>query len=147
MSLDVYLTTHESHLKSAGVFIRRDGCNVEITREEWNRLYPDREPVTTSDENTNEVYSSNITHNLNKMADAAGVYMYLWRPDEIGISKAAQLIEPLRAGLALLKSDPRRFKELNPSNGWGDYDGLVEFVEEYLNACIASPDADVGVSR
>lgn len=49
------------------------------------------------------VYSANITHNLGKMADEASIYYALWRPDEIGITKAGQLIIPLREGLLLLK--------------------------------------------
>lgn len=94
-----------------------------------------------------EVYWRNITHNLNKMADAAGIYNHLWRPDEIEFTKAGQLIEPLTAGLALLRSEPDRFKAFNPPNGWGDYDGLVSFVEEYLAACRETPEADIHVSR
>lgn len=94
-----------------------------------------------------EVYWRNITHNLNRMAKEAGIYKHLWRPDEIGVTKAAQLIGPLADGLALLTSDPERFKVFNPPNKWGDYEGLVEFVKEYLAACIANPDADVQVSR
>jgi len=94
-----------------------------------------------------EIYTRNITHNLNKMADAAGIYKHLWQPDEIGITKAAELIEPLQTGLALLKSDPERFKAFNPKNGWGTYEGLVEFVEDYLNACEKDPDADIEISR
>jgi hypothetical protein len=39
-----------------------------------------------------EVYSDNITHNLGEMADAAGIYKALWRPEEIGITKAAELV-------------------------------------------------------
>jgi hypothetical protein len=93
------------------------------------------------------VYSSNITHNLGKMADAAGIYRHLWRPEEIGITKAAQLIEPLEAGLALLKSDPERFKAYDAENGWGRYDNFVPFVEEYLAAAREHPDADVEVDR
>ena len=94
-----------------------------------------------------EVYSANITHNLNKMADAAGIYKHLWRPDEIGIKHAGELIEPLREGLALLESDPERFKAYNPSNGWGSYDGFVPWLRHYLAACEANPDAEVAVSR
>lgn len=94
-----------------------------------------------------QVFEANVTHNLNNMAEAAGIYMHLWRPDEIGFTKAEQLIEPLKNGLVLLKSDPVKFKAFSPSNGWGSYEGLVKFVEEYLNACIANPDADVRVSR
>jgi hypothetical protein len=81
------------------------------------------------------------------MANAAGIYEYLWRPEEIGITKAEQLIKPLRDGLARLVADPESFKKHNPDNGWGDYGGLVEFVREYIAACEANPDADVSVWR
>lgn len=99
----------------------------------------------TTDDKT--VYTANITHNLNRMASEAGIYEYLWRPDEIGVTKAEQLIEPLRDGLALLKSEPDRFKAFNPENGWGSYDGLVGFVKQYLAACQENPEAEVSVSR
>ncbi len=93
------------------------------------------------------VYESNITHNLGRMAREAGVYEHLWRPDEIGITKAQQLIEPLARGLELLKNEPARFTPHNPANGWGDYANLVEFVTQYLHACRDNPDAEVSVSR
>jgi hypothetical protein len=93
------------------------------------------------------VFNCNITHNLGGMAEAAGIYKHLWRPEELGIKKAKELIEPLEVGLALLKSDPERFKEFNPLNLWGSYDGLVSFVEKYLAACKEYPNADVSASR
>ena len=93
------------------------------------------------------VFSSNITHNLGQMAAAAGIYEALWRPEEIGITKAAQLIDPLWVGLFLLKSDPARFEKFNAPNGWAMYEHFVPFVEEYLKACKANPDAEVSVSR
>lgn len=94
-----------------------------------------------------ETFSWNITHNLGQMAGAAGIYHHLWRPEELGVTKAKELIDPLEKGLALLKSEPDRFKKLNPENGWGSYDGLVAFVESYLTACRKDPEAAVGVSR
>ncbi len=94
-----------------------------------------------------EVYSANITHNLGNMANHAGIYQHLWRPDEIGVTVAGQLIEPLREGLDLLRSDPEHFKQFNADNGWGLYEHFVPFVENYLNACIENPTARVGVSR
>lgn len=94
-----------------------------------------------------EVYTANITHNLGRMADAAGIYMAVWRPEEIGIQIAAQLIEPLTAGLELLKSDPERFKAYDAPNGWGVYKHLVKFVEDYLAACKENPGATVRACR
>ena len=93
------------------------------------------------------VFQRNITHNLGVMAEAAGIYKHLWRPEEIGIEMAGQLIEPLEQGLDRLKSDPAKYKALNPSNGWGDYDGLYRFVNEYLDACRKAPKAKVDAYR
>lgn len=94
-----------------------------------------------------DVFTSNITHNLNVMAQTAGIYKYIWRPEELGIKTAAELIEPLRTGLRLLKSDPGRFKRYDASNGWGTYEQFVPWVEAYLKACEENPDAEVSVCR
>ena len=94
-----------------------------------------------------EVYEANITHNLNTMADAAGIYDALWRPDENGLVKAGQLIPILEKGLADLKERPEHFKTFDSPNGWGKYIHFVPWVEKYLEACKENPDADVRVSR
>lgn len=100
-----------------------------------------------------EVFSSNITHNLGKMAQAVQLkedltlYQVLWRPDEIGITEAGMLAPHLIEGLKILVSDPVGFKQYNPENGWGSYEGLVQFVKDYLLACIDNPEAEIGVSR
>ncbi len=94
-----------------------------------------------------DVFSRNITHNLARMADSAGLYTPLWRPELLHVTKASDLIGPLESGLATLKADRARFKEFEPSNGWGSYDGLVQFAESYLAACREYPDAQIRVSR
>jgi len=55
------------------------------------------------------VFEGNITHNLGAMAREAGIYEALWRPEEINVTTAEQLIEPLTVGLEKLKADPREF--------------------------------------
>jgi len=147
MSLDVYLTypAPEPGGKVERIYIREDGGMKEISRAEWDRRFPDKEPVTVESENDGCVYSSNITHNLNTMAEAAGIYKELWRPEEIEITHAKMLIEPLAAGLKKLRDDPGKFKPFNPKNGWGSYEGLVAFVSEYLEMCREHPDAQVSV--
>jgi hypothetical protein len=153
MSLDVYLTIPDATepTQRDAIFIRRDGSNVEVSRGEWDDMHPGREPVTATitvnPGEPEEVFSRNITHNLGKMADAAGIYRHLWRPDEIDITRAWQLTQPLTEGLARLKADPATARLHNPANGWGDYEGLVAFVEAYLAACRQWPDAHVNVSR
>jgi hypothetical protein len=121
------------------------------------------------------VYDSNITHNLTEMASEAGIYYACWRPalmldaakreqieklesdrqwsDARGIEAtlpkpiARDLIEPLRAGLARMKSDRAHFEKFNAPNGWGKYEHFVPWVEKYLAACEENPLALVEVSR
>ena len=124
MSLDVYLQD-KTRIEPC-----RCACGHEHERQQTDVLYDD-----------------NITHNLNTMADAAGLYQALWRPEDINITTAAQLIAPLQRGLAELETNPDRYRALNPANGWGNYAGLVRFVRAYLMACQAHPDATVRASR
>ena len=81
------------------------------------------------------------------MAQEAGIYQHVWRPEELGITKARQLIDPLNNGLEKLRKDPVFYKKFNPENGWGDYELLVDCVAKYLKACQDFPDSDVRVSR
>jgi len=152
MSLDVYLTTQEKRVvnPTSGIFIRSNGETKEISRAEWDELNPNQEPVMIKEMlevETHEVYSRNITHNLGAMAQEAGIYKQLWWPEEVGAKIAKDLIGPLAVGLSKLKAAPEIFKKHNPDNGWGNYDGLVSFVEDYLSACEEYPEATIGVCR
>ena len=99
------------------------------------------------------VFSHNITHNLGKMADAVvlgngkTLYQILWRPDEHGYYNAEDISDLLDEGFNILLSDPEKFKKFNPENGWGEYEGLVNFVYAYRNACWETPDAELRISR
>lgn len=94
-----------------------------------------------------DLFSANITHNLAKMADVAGIHKHVWRPDEIGVTLAKDLITPLREGIQRMKADPETYEQLNPSNGWGSYENFVPWLEEYLRACEDYPDATIYISR
>lgn len=147
MSLDVYLEVAVPIGRpGTGVFVRDNGANRELTVEEVSLRWPGS-TVTEQEYRTNEVFSANITHNLNKMALAAGLYEALWRPDENGLDKAADLIPLLEAGLGTLQDNPEHFRLYSPRNGWGSYAALREFVIEYLDACREYPEAKVTVSR
>ena len=81
------------------------------------------------------LYTANITHNLSMMAQAAGLYTVLWCPEEIDLTLAVDLIRSLEIGRDTLTIHASQFKAMNPKNGWGTYDDLLEFVENYLDAC------------
>jgi len=103
--------------------------------------------VYLEDENLEELYWRNITHNLGKMARTAGLYECLWRPDEIGITTAHQLIEPISKGIAFLAMHRRICEQDNPPNGWGNWESLYDFCCDYLKACTEHPSATVRVWR
>ena len=100
------------------------------------------------------VYVNNITHNLAKMAsevklsNGLSLYDVLWRPDEQhDLVYAKDIAELLDEGWNILLSQPERFEQHNPENGWGTYDNLCRFVYEYRNACWNNPDATIEVCR
>jgi hypothetical protein len=98
---------------------------------------------------TETIYDANITHNLNKMAMAISddFYNALWRPDECGIATAGQLLPIINTGLAELKSDRNRLVKFQSPNGYGTYEGFVNWLERYRLACENHPDALIEVSR
>ena len=84
------------------------------------------------------VFDRNITHNLTTMATACGLYKPLWRPYEATEKghqvMAIDLREQVEQGLESLKSTPEAYRKYSPENGWGSYESLVEFAEEFLQA-------------
>lgn len=99
------------------------------------------------------VYNGNITHNLGDMAEAVvlsnglTLYQVLWRPDEHELKFARDIYDLLDEGYIILLTDPEKYKKYNPPNGWGSYDGLVNFVYKYRDACRYNPDAELRISR
>lgn len=142
MSLDVYLKSKEE--------VEEECFHCESTYKERRVLF-----------------HQNITHNLNEMADKAGIYEALWRPHrlkegynipendheaewkfESETTTLAKDITPIiEKGLADMKARPEYYEQFNASNGWGLYKHFVPWIEKYLEACIEYPDAIVEVSR
>lgn len=121
----------------------------------------------TLEEKKEELYSANITHNLNKMADEAGLYEALWRPYKLKKNydiieddynneyefensnpvKANEIISIIEKGLKDMKAKPSYYKKFDSLNGWGLYVHFIPFIEEYLEALKKYPDAFVECSR
>jgi hypothetical protein len=92
-------------------------------------------------------FDGNITHNLVGMASAVGAYKLLWRPEELGITRADQLILPLKTALSALEFEPERFRCYEPINGWGKYENLLVFIRKIIDVCVKHPEATIRVSR
>ena len=94
-----------------------------------------------------EVFAINITHNLNTMAKALGIYYLLWRPEEIGIRKAKYLIPMLKDSVINMREYKDFYIKFNPVNGWGNYEYFLESLISVYNACISFPEAEIKVDR
>lgn len=83
----------------------------------------------------------NLTYNLGPMLRAAG--FPAWKA-LIGApaSEAAGMLD----GVAQrLRADRERLvAEFTPSNGWGDWDGAVAFIDELRDDCHSHPKASIG---
>lgn len=69
--------------------------------------------------------SWNYTHNCNQMMRGAN-FNWVYTLDG---QLVADTVDNFKMMLANLKADPERFRALNPVNGWGSYDSLVELWE------------------
>lgn len=92
-------------------------------------------------------YSANITHNLNKMAAACGVYKAIWRPEDIPAKFAKDIIPVIEKGLIKLVLNPSEYKKYNAENDWGKYEDFVRFVSEYLEELKKNPNSKIEVLR
>ena len=81
----------------------------------------------------------NPTYNLHDMfALALGC-----RIRDLQDRKAAECIPVLQAAIRQMRRTPARFKKLNPSNGWGDYEGALNTLDWLLEECLQHPKATV----
>lgn len=93
------------------------------------------------------VFHANITHNLSGMANVAGIYYCLWRPEEINAIHASDIIDKVEKGLIDMTLNPEKYKPHESDNGWGLYKHFLPWVAEYLEACRKFPGAKIHVSR
>lgn len=82
-------------------------------------------------------YTSNV-HGMLKLVMGHGSMEIL-----TGLSgqEAGELLDQAICGLEV---DEAACRELNPSNGWGEYEGFLRAVRKLRDACVAHPKATVG---
>lgn len=109
--------------------------------QEPDVVIPTRAPLESGPGDSNdEVYHLNVTYNLSPMLKACG---WRWDKELLEGARAADIGEPALATLEALKADPEGLRKLNPPNGWGSYDELVEVWAEFVEAIERYPEATV----
>ena len=133
MSLDI-------HFFKNGIDFRKIKEDIDTLQETLRNVQDKIEQLEDDYEDT-KLSSHNITHNLNEMAKAAGLFEILWNPEKIDITVASQMILPLEKGIKELEANPDKYKAYNPPNGWGSYENFVSFCKSVLQKCSEYPDA------
>jgi hypothetical protein len=102
-----------------------------------------------NDGHHNSVFNINITHNLNAIANKAGVYDCLWRPEEFNIRKASDIQEKVHSAIVELEEngDAYAYIELTPKNKWGTIDGFIKQLKLIYKACVEYPNAKLSAHR
>jgi hypothetical protein len=77
----------------------------------------------------------NITYNLTPMLVEAGFPGHRAMTDAPCTEAGGVFARTARR----LRDDPERFKALNPPNGWGTYEGAIEFCDRLADACSRHP--------
>ena len=81
------------------------------------------------------------TYNLQPMWRLAGVFER--HSSELDGIRADVLADRAACGLMRAVSSPEKFKALNPSNGWGDFDGFVEILSRTAILCATNRDGTI----
>jgi hypothetical protein len=84
--------------------------------------------------------SFNYTHNCNCMLRDVGIE---W--SEMRNMKGKDVVFMLDIAIEKLKSDPEKYRKMNPSNGWGSYDSLLSVLERIVEDFSMHPKATLGV--
>ena len=79
----------------------------------------------------------NYTSNISNMYEAAG----LGHIEDYDDKLAKDCIEALRKAVTHMENNSSIHTALEPPNGWGDYEGALEFLTKTLRMCIKHPNA------
>ncbi len=92
-----------------------------------------------------EVVNFNITHNLTTMAEKAGIYKILWRPQENGYFRAQDILPELKQGIHKMIKEADYFKQFEAENGWGTYNNFLPWLIDVYTACVENPESLISV--
>lgn len=87
-----------------------------------------------------EITSFNYTTNCAPMWREAGIDLR-----ECTGAPCSEAAGPIADAVKRMEADPDTYKAMNPPNGWGDYDGALNFLRNIAAACTQHPKAHLRV--
>lgn len=90
------------------------------------------------------VFNANITHNLYDMFDAAKIASILWEGDNL---TSKDVLPELIEAYNDMKHRSEYYKKYEAANGWGTYNGALNFLAEVIKGLKENPEAIIECSR
>ena len=98
--------------------------------------------INTGKENKEVVDIGNMTSNIAPMYyDAFGKD---WK--FINNQKCKDIIGFIEEAYLKMENNPDKYKAMNPSNGWGNYEGALEYLKSILKECEENPNCIISIS-
>lgn len=66
---------------------------------------------------------------------------------DLAEKNAGASLPALQRAVADMEADPARYQAMNPANGWGDYDGALDYLRRLRDACAEHPKATIRISH
>lgn len=139
MGLHLSLTKQQNE---TGIFVNDGGEIRELSWEQWNNAFPTLSPHASNEIVFEDQYETHISHNLTTMAIEGGFYETVWRPGDM---QAWQIIPGLEKAIFKMEHEPMRFKQVERYKG--EYNQLLNFLYEYLEACRNNPTCKIHAGR
>lgn len=80
--------------------------------------------------NVAPMWTEALGHSLSDLADA----------------NAGDSLPALQQAVAAMEADPDKYRAMNPGNGWGNYEGALDYLRDLRDACAAYPNATIHIS-
>lgn len=92
-------------------------------------------PVVTGGETVlHTLYERGFTYNNSGIMYAIGCGR-----DDLSGKLASEVVERIANGIRLLQSEPSKYRDKEPSNGWGGIEDCLNLLNGLLGACRAAP--------
>jgi len=62
-------------------------------------------------------------------------------------TNAGDSLPVLQRAVAAMEANPGKYEAMNPPNGWGDYEGALDYLRRLRDACAAHPKATIWISH
>ena len=64
---------------------------------------------------------------------------------QFGRMNAKDALPILKEGVRKMKESPEKYREMNPPNGWGNYEGALDLLEWMLKKCEEYPSIEISI--